>query len=108
MALCSTCANNILGYCPVFSRSIPVRKEAVEHDCTAWRMHNDRDVLQVVSDLIQTHREHADQWWCVRDMIEGELTVPPGRRAGALQVLWTAEYLDMPTRALIARAFIPF
>jgi hypothetical protein len=70
-------------------------------------MNRDVDPIEIVSGLIETHPEHADQWWCVRDMMEGN-NPPAGKRAGALHVLWVAPYLDMQTRALIARNFIPF
>jgi len=108
MPLCSTCANNALGYCPVYARLIPTDKENIEHDCPSWRMNRIIDPVEIVSGLIGTHPEHAEQWWCVRDMIEGELSPPAGRRIAAIHVLWTAPYLDLQTRTAISKAFIPF
>jgi hypothetical protein len=107
MAICSTCAHNLLGYCPVWRKIIPAGKETAQHDCPEWRMERNRDVLQIVSGLIDTHQSDAWAWWVIRDMIEGT-TPPPGHRSGALQVLWSAEYVDLQTRVAIAREFIPF
>lgn len=108
MAQCKTCAHNLLGYCPIYEKMIPKDKIETLHECPQWRMKLETDVVAIVTGLIDTHPEHSEQWWTMRDMIEGVLHPPVQMKLAALHALWTAPYLDMQSRVTIAQHIIPF
>ena len=105
---CKSCARNLLGYCTQYERHIPPGKESVNHDCSAWLPAREDDITQVLTGLIETHPEHRDTWWTVRDMVAGDVTPPAGSRAAAWRLLWTARYIDDAVRVMIAKEIVPF
>lgn len=107
MPICNTCAHNIVGYCPVWQEFIPFDKEITEHNCEHWRIGRAQDVVKIITGFITAHPEHCEQWESMRDLTEGGV-LSARQKAAAMQVLWTAPYLDMPTRALLARSVVPY